>query len=253
MIIPINDINDSRIDQFRSLKDSALKNDNKLIAESEKVFIKLIDSKIKIHTVLCSEKYLNKFPIQKYCDQIYLCAEKLLREIIGFKIHHGIIAICDRPKYVPILNCEDRVVVLNGLTSPENVGAIIRNCAAFNINSIIIDHKTCSPYLRRCVRVSTGNIFKMKVSMTYSLKKDLEILQDQNYAILSTANISTAENIINFSFPQKSCLIVGSEGHGIDSEILKISNHVLKIPINDQVAHLNAACSNAIFLYQSSI
>jgi tRNA G18 (ribose-2'-O)-methylase SpoU len=137
---------------------------------------------------------------------------------------------------------------LNGLTSPENVGAIVRTAAAFNVNSLIYDKKSCSPYLRRCIRVSMGNIFQLKVFESENLEDDLIKLKKLNYSIYSTANISGSVDYTNYSYPQKSALIVGSEGHGIDQNILNASDVILKIPINEEVAHLNASNAASIFL-----
>ena len=86
--------------------------------------------------------------------------------------------------------------------------------------SIIIDEKTCSPYIRRCIRVSTGNVFNIKVYKSNNLKNDLLLLQQNGYSLVSTANEQNAVSLDSFSFPKKSVLVIGSEGHGIEKEIL---------------------------------
>jgi tRNA G18 (ribose-2'-O)-methylase SpoU len=93
-----------------------------------------------------------------------------------------------------------------------------------------------------------GNIFAMKTFHSKSIRTDIQTLKLLGYQIISTANIPKSKNLINFSFPKKCVLIIGSEGHGIDHDILDISDHVLKIKINPQVAHLNASNAAAIFL-----
>jgi tRNA G18 (ribose-2'-O)-methylase SpoU len=143
---------------------------------------------------------------------------------------------------------DDHVILLNGLTSPENVGSIDRSAAAFRVNSIMTDEKTCSPFLRRCIRVSMGNIFFMKTFHSKNIRSDLFKLKNDGYSILSTANISGSLDLNQFIFPKKCILIIGSEGHGVDQDIIELSDTILKIPIDPQVAHLNASNAAAIFL-----
>ena len=173
-----------------------------------------------------------------------------MKKIVGHKIHQGIMALIDKPDFINFEDISGNVVVLNGLTSPENVGSIVRSCAAFNIRTIIIDDKTCSPFLRRCIRVSTGNIFNINIYKSIDLKKDLITLKNRGYSLISTANLENAISLDEFKFPKKSMLIIGSEGYGIDKKILELSDKILKIDINKEVTSLNASIATSIILYK---
>lgn len=251
----IESIDDIRIKEFLSLKDKALKVDDLIIVETEKVIKKLLNSEVEVLKVFGTRDYLEKYQkeIQSKSKEILTADKELMENIVGHNLHHGFMALARRPQYVPLKDLGDKILIFNGLSSPENVGTMIRNSSAFNINSIIVDYKTCSPYMRRCIRVSMGNIFKVKVHFTNNLKGTLGLLQEQDYQIISTANQEGAIDLPSFSFPKKGAVIIGSEGHGIESEILEQSDTIVRIPINDEVAHLNAACSSSIFLYQFSL
>jgi tRNA G18 (ribose-2'-O)-methylase SpoU len=103
-------------------------------------------------------------------------------------------------------------------------------------------------FLRRCIRVSTGNLFNIKVYKSSNLKNDLTILGRNGYSIISTANAKNAVSLDKFSFPRKSAIIIGSGGNEIEEDILKISDTILKIDINEEVTSLNASISVAIIL-----
>jgi tRNA G18 (ribose-2'-O)-methylase SpoU len=148
------------------------------------------------------------------------------------------------------LDCKDTIISLNGITSPENVGAIIRNISGFGFKSVLVDAKTCSPFTRRSIRVSMGNIFDLKTSQTKDLLYTLIDLKNNGYTIIGTANINSAISLKEFKAYPKTVLIIGSEGFGIDKEILSICDQVVKIPIESSVGHLNAACASSIFLYE---
>ncbi|OUR92963.1 hypothetical protein A9Q84_20865 [Halobacteriovorax marinus] len=251
----IESIDDERIKEFLSLKDKALKVEDLIVVETEKVIRKLLNSDVQVLKVFGTEEYLNKFEkeISDNSIEVFTANKALMENIVGHNLHQGFMALAKRPQYVSLQELGDKILIFNGLSSPENVGTMIRNSSAFNINSIIVDYKTCSPYMRRCIRVSMGNIFKVKVHFTNNLRGTLKELQDHDYQIISTANQEGAIDLPKFAFPKKGAVIIGSEGHGIESGILEQSDTIVRIPINEEVAHLNAACSSSIFLYQFSL
>lgn len=249
-MIIITDSKDKRIEEFTSLRETTLLSRNLALCESEKIYLKLIHNNIHIEKILCLESFATKHNLNS--DNVFICERKILDSIAGFKTEFDVLVLFNRPKEFNLNQLDDKIILLNGLTSPENVGSIIRSSAAFKINSIIIDEKSCSPFLRRCIRVSMGNIFSMKTYHSQSIREDLVKLKDLGYKIISSANIPKALEIKNFDFKTKCVLIIGSEGHGIDQDILDCSDVILKIPIDESVAHLNAANAATIFLYHLS-
>ena len=93
-----------------------------------------------------------------------------------------------------------------------------------------------------------GNIFAMKTFHSKNIRNDLVKLKSLGFTIISTANISVSKDLSLYQFPKKCVLIIGSEGHGIDQDLLDFSDVILKINIDSQVAHLNASNAAAIFL-----
>lgn len=245
-MIKITDANDKRIEEFTHLKESTLLSRNLALAESEKIYLKLIHHNFPVKKILCLPDFAEKYNLSG--DNVFVADRSIFENISGFKTEFNVISLFERPKFTSLDKLDNKIMILNGLTSPENVGAIVRTAAAFNVNSLIYDKKSCSPYLRRCIRVSMGNIFQLKVFESHELESDLNILKTLGYTIHSTANISGSLDYTNYSYPQKSALIVGSEGHGIDQNILNSSDVILKIPINEEVAHLNASNAASIFL-----
>ena len=247
----ITDINDPRIKEFISLKQSLL-DEKYVVVESKNVFKMLINKNIKIHKVFTTSENITF--INEYCTNIDFPIlegnNEIMKKIVGHKIHQGLMAVIDKPQFISFDEIIGNVVVLNGLTSPENVGSIVRSCASFNIDTIIIDEKTCSPFIRRCIRVSTGNIFNIKVYKSSQLKDDLIKLQDKEYKILTTANSKDAISLKKYLFPKKSAIVIGSEGDGVNQDILDLSDIILKIDINEEVTSLNAAIATSIVLYE---
>lgn len=252
-MIEITDINDVRIQCFRSLRDSSLSNQDKIIAESEKVVLKLLNGTDCIDILFANPEFITSLDqeLLNRCENVYTAKRKLMEQIVGHTLHHGVMALAKRPSNKTLDELPLPCVVLNGLASAENVGAIMRNCAAFGVKSLLVDSRSCSPYIRRAIRVSMGNVFKLAIRTTDNLPLDLKSLQDRGVPVIATANVHGAIDIDSYMKKSEDyALIIGNEGYGIDQDILDQSTSVLRIPIDDETAAINAACASAVFLYK---
>lgn len=258
----IDNIDNPIISEFKSLR--KLRNDNSQLSEEQNNFIcegnkaitRLFSSNIKILKLLCTEEYykLNEEAIaNKYIDNVIIASEELLREIIGFKMHQGIIALAEEPKKVKLSQMDEKIIVANNIFDSENIGSIVRNGAAFGLSSLIYDNESASPYLRRAVRVSMGNIFSFKHYHSQDLVRDLITLKKQhNYTIISAEVTDSAVYLDEYDFPVRSAIIFGNEGKGVSNEIINISDDVVKIRINESINSINVAAATSVFFYEIS-
>ncbi len=255
-MIRITDINDTRIHIFKDLK--KIFNDNTsndyFIAEGEKVFVKLLKSKIEIIKIFSTEELYFKYKDLidsniSELTEVYVTDKFLISQIIGYKIHSGIMALAVEKPKTKLMNLDDRIIVMNNIIDTENVGSIVRNSAAFGFKSIIYDNSSSSPYLRRAVRVSLGNIFDINHYESKDLVDDLFELKKNGYKIISAEITQDSYPIYHFDYPDKFALIFGNEGYGIEPSILDISDYIVHIPIIDEVGSINVAASTAVFMY----
>ena len=252
----ISSLGDPLIKEFINLKNFELEKENTICAQSEKVVLKLLNSQLSVKKILASHDFYqsNYDLIKKHRSNVnlLLASRSLLSEIIGYNHHKGVFAIAKKPPFAPITQLGPNILIFNGLTSPENVGTLCRTAAAFNINSLIFDQKSTSPYLKRSIRVSMGNVFKLKIHYSDNLERDLSTLIQMDYQVIGTGNETDSKPMTSQYFQGKNALIIGSEGHGIAPEIKALCHFTLKIKINDEVKHLNAAAAGAIFLHEAS-
>lgn len=262
IMIYIDTIDNPIISEFKSLR--KLRNDNSQLSEEQNNFIcegnkaitRLFSSNIKVLKLLCTEEYykLNEEAIaNKSIENVIIASEELLREIIGFKMHQGIIALAEEPAKAKLSQLDDKIIVANNIFDSENIGSIVRNGAAFGLSSLIYDNESASPYLRRAVRVSMGNIFSFKHYHSQDLVRDLITLKKQhNYAIISAEVTDSAVYLDEYDFPIRSAIVFGNEGKGIDNEIIDISDDVVKIRINESINSINVAAATSVFFYEIS-
>jgi tRNA G18 (ribose-2'-O)-methylase SpoU len=254
-MIKITDINDERISLYKSLRFTPKEHSdqNVFVAEGEKVVQKLLQSNIEIVSIFALPEFyssLSELIInQKLSDTIlYTADSELMNQIVGYKLHSGIMAIAKQPAMTLPEKMSSPIIILNNIINSENVGAIVRNAAAFNINSIIFDNQTSSPYLRRAVRVSMGTIFNMKYYQSHNIAETIIDLKNSGYTIISVEITNNSIPINDYIFENKIALIFGSESSGIEKSVLDLSDDIIYIPINPDVPSINvAACSAVIF------
>jgi tRNA G18 (ribose-2'-O)-methylase SpoU len=255
-MIKIDGFEDNRITLYKSLRNIQSQHLSKrvFIAESEKITLRVLKSNLEIHSILALESFYenNKELILSKGiseDNLFTANIEIMNKNVGFNLHSGIMAIAYQPEDNQLSTLDDQIVIMNSIIDSENVGSIVRNAAAFDINSIIVDFKSSSPFIRRAVRVGMGNIVNMKFYQSHYLVQDILKLKELGYRIISAEINDHSKSIIDYKFPEKFALIFGSEGKGIDKVILEISDEIIHIPMNKKVDSLNVASSSAIFMH----
>lgn len=251
MITQLEKLSDTRRSEilapFFSLKSSQIP-EGKIVIESEKVLLKALRTQQKFHYILCTDEAFQKNREHYDSVQVFIAPKKVLAETIGYNLHHGHFALIEKPHTYSIKDLNSPIMILNGLTNGENVGAIMRNCSGFGVESLIIDEKCASPFLRRASRVSMGCVFNLKIHETQNLLDTIKELRRTGVKVLATAIRDHSQNFYDYQYPENFAIVIGSEGHGMDQEVINSCDEVLFIPMAKDTEALNAACSSAVFL-----
>lgn len=156
----------------------------------------------------------------------------------------GVLAIVKKPVTAAggITDITEKCVFLDGVGDPSNVGAIIRSAAAFGYNTVIIADGA-DAYSNKSVRASMGGIFRVKIlsgTRAEMLKKTKIplVIADMNGNALG-----------NLKVPEKHCLVIGNEAHGVSDELKALAEISIAIPMQNGMESLNAAVSAGILMY----
>lgn len=148
------------------------------------------------------------------------------------------------------LESTNRVVVLDGLEKPGNLGAILRTCSASGIENLIVTESEIDLFNPNVIRNSRGAIFNMNV--VYSNNSDvLEYLKSKRFHILCTALDASSKNYKEISMDGTKAFIFGSESKGVSSFWIENSDERIIIPMNNKLDSLNLSVSVGIILFQS--
>jgi tRNA G18 (ribose-2'-O)-methylase SpoU len=228
------------------------------VAEGEKVVRRLLDSGLEVISLLLTPTWLARLQSSGHLQgreelKTFLAEENLLREIVGFNIHQGIMAVARVPAAPALdeLPSAHLLLALDGLRISENVGVVVRNCAAFGVDAILVGETSCSPYLRRAVRNSMGAVFKMPVIHVPCLAETVAALQHRFHTRIVTADPHGALTIYDVALTGNVCIVLGNEDTGVSPEVTSLATDRAAIPMRNQTDSLNVGSASAVFLYEA--
>jgi 23S rRNA (guanosine2251-2'-O)-methyltransferase len=170
-------------------------------------------------------------------------------------VHQGVIAEIKKYEYFTldhILSLSKKVehpiiVLLDGITDPQNFGAILRSCDVFNVTGVIIPKHQQVPLNATVAKTSAGAINYVPVVLVSNLNNAIRTLKENGFWVVSTVGAGTM-NYFDISYDFPTALIIGSEGNGISQLTLKNSDYIVKIPLLGHLNSLNASVAAGILL-----
>lgn len=232
------------------------------VAEGAKVVSRLLESHFGVVSVLMPEKWLHELEplLLKRADaiQIFVAEKKLLETLTGFSMYQGLLAVGKIPAQAPLSEVLAKgplpylLVAVDGLSSAENVGTLVRNCAGFNVQALLTGETCASPFLRRAVRSSMGAIFELPVFESNSLEGTVQELRAKNIWCVAAHPHAERKTLPQADLRKNCCIIFGSEGFGISPSVLALCDEAVSIPMPQKIDSLNVGSAAAAFLYEAN-
>ncbi|HEX2956038.1 MAG TPA: RNA methyltransferase [Chitinispirillaceae bacterium] len=263
MIQTINKIDSIEIPElsiFRTLKQQHdHRRDGLFVAEGHFVVERLLQSPFRIRSVLFTQFWLETFrsELEKRPEKIdvFIGGKEELSKITGYELHQFIMACAEIPQATTIdeiigaSKSPQLMVALDGLTSSDNVGLVLRSCAAFGVHALIAGETSADPWLRRAVRKSMGNVFRVPVIYTDSLVNTIKKLRyEYGFEVFSAQVTNESVPLYAVSLKNSCCIVMGNEGSGVSQEVLEVCSKTLYIPMEKGVDSLNVSSAAAIIL-----
>lgn len=190
---------------------------------------------------------------------VYEAENGVLNGLTGLQMTRGLLCALKRkslPTISSIVNSARRIVILEDVMNPTNVGAIFRSAAALNIDAVLLTDGCSDPLYRRAARVSMGTVFQ--IPWTFLTKKTswpedgMDFLHSLGF---KTAAMALCDNSVSIDAPElksaeKLAIIMGTESEGLKEETLKKSDYIVKIPMSHGVDSLNVAAASAVAFWE---
>ena len=237
----ITSLSNPRIKEIIKLKEKKYRDlTNTFLVETEHLVSEAYKSQL-LKTIILTEGTKNIYP---ELDAIYVSNE-VMKKISSLESISNIVGIVNKKEEEPIGN---KVLILDDIQDPGNLGTIIRSSVAFDIDTIILSKNTVDLYNSKVLRSTQGMIFYKNI-IVKDINKYIIELKDKEYRIYGT-KVTGGNDIKKVTFPTKFALVVGNEGKGISKEILNLCDEYLYIKMNNNCESLNVSVATSILLYE---
>lgn len=172
-----------------------------------------------------------------------LTSLEVMKKLSSLTTPPGILALVEKPEE----HLTDRVLVVEDLADPGNLGTILRTAEAFGFSVGLLGN-TVDPYNPKVVQASMGSIFRTPFA---HLDGEMLTKLAQTMDVYASALDSNAVAYDSFAYPEKLTILIGSESHGLREETVKMATKTLYIPMEGKVESLNAGIAAAILMQQA--
>ena len=233
-----------------------------LVATNAKVVQRLLASRFPVVSTLLTPAWLETLEPQLRAREeeidVYVAERPLLESITGYRVHQGALAVAripQQPTFEELLESSPRPLLLaavEGIASAENLGAVVRACAAFGAHFLVVGETCGSPFQRRAVSGSMGTIFEQPVVQVSSLVETLAALRARGVRCLAAHPRTGARKLATEDLRGDCCLVFGAEGPGLTDAALAACDGMVEIPMPSHMNSLNVASAAAVFLYEAT-
>ena len=250
---PITDINAPELSLYHQFREHAFKADGSFIADSPKVVNLLIEEKIEVKSILATQTYYDEcYTLLEPLEDVifYLATKEQMQDLVGHKIHHNVMMHGIRPKDSTLDALDDTILMLDEISSTQNIGAIARSAAAIGINSYLVPSYGPHPYSRRALRVSMGHVAMLKTHVYTDMKETIKTLKENGYRIYAAEVTEDSTPLASVKVVEKWVLLMGHEGSGLSQEVLALCDEVVTIEMMEGIKSFNVGIAASIMMYQ---
>ncbi len=267
-LITLTDPMDPRLDVFARLNEVQLRryyepNGGLFVAESPKVIDRVLDAGIRPISAMVEISQIEgeaKGTLARLGDiPVFTGSSEEIRKMTNIPMTRGLLCCFERP---PLKTVEEitrgckRIVVLENVTNPTNVGAIFRSAAALGMDAVLMNGASSDPLYRRASRVAMGTVFQ--IPWTYLEETGfkrihyVKLLQSLGF---KTAALALRKDTVTLDDPvlrqeERLAVLLGSEGYGLEEETIDLCDYTIRIPMYHGVDSLNVAACSAVAFWE---
>ena len=225
------------------------------IVEGVKMVREAILTNIAITKIMICEELLKEdFEIPQNIAVEFVSAP-VFEYISDTKTPQGILAIVKKKNFSGTQKGENEsiygeiIFALDTVQDPGNLGTIIRTLDCAGINTLLLSEGCADEYNLKVIRSTMGAIFRVNIFDGLDLESELKKLQENGYEVVVTG-LDADAGLFEYSFPKKCVIVIGNESNGVSSEIQKLANVKIKIPMVGKTESLNAGVAASLMAYE---
>jgi len=205
----------------------------------------------RVKTVFVDEKRVEGFaPLLALAKcEIYAVPEHVLSAISQVKTPQGIAAVCGLPRARALSEMGSKLILLENVQDPGNVGTVLRTLDAAGFDGCILTPGCADPFGPKTIRATMGSLFRVPMCSAADSVSAVRELAANGYAVIGAA-LDGEPFYERGTLPEKLCVLIGNEGQGLTREVLSACTHRYRLPMRGGAESLNAAVAAAIFMYE---
>lgn len=249
MMKEITSVNNSFIKWLLTLRDKQVRSEHNLfIVEGYHLVEEALKHQV-LSAVLCTDKeVLGKINAQEK----YLVSEQVIKKLSSTKTPQniiGVVNLINKQELESIIKkSELRLLILDDVNDPGNLGTIIRTSAAFGIDAVIASQETVDYYNDKVLRATQGAIFKIPL-FKGDLVEIISLLKKHHITILGTS-LKSSKSIKEVKKKAKLAFVVGNEAQGVSDKVLELCDQNIILPMNNDVESLNVSIAAALIIWE---
>lgn len=240
----ITSLENDKVKGYMKLKERKYRKQSKTyMIEGEHLVLEAYRRGMVIEVILARDE---AFPID--ADKVYV-TEEILNKITTMENAPRVMALCKMPEEK---EWGKKLLLLDGIQDPGNLGTIIRSAVAFDVDTIVLGKTTVDLYNPKTIRAAQGMNFHMNI-MERDLIDVIHKLDDAEIPVYGT-DVTRGEDvrILREKDKESYALVMGNEGNGISEEVKELCDSMLYIKMNEKAESLNVGVAASILLYELS-
>jgi tRNA G18 (ribose-2'-O)-methylase SpoU len=230
------------------------------VAEGEKIVRRLLETTFPVISAVMPQRWADNFrPLiepRPELVEVFVAEKEQLERLTGFSMFQGVFAVAriPPPADLPTVLAKSPpplfLAAVDGINNSENMGVLVRNCTAFGGQALLQGETSSSPYMRRAVRSSMGNIFRLPVIECSCLAYTLRYLRTRGLRVVAAHPHTNRRTLAQAQLAGDCCVVFGSEGSGVSPEVLDACDEAVAVPMANEVDSLNVGSAAAVFCYE---
>ena len=221
--------------------------------EGARLCFDVLNSVYKPDSLFYTEDIYEKYPseidaLSKEAKQVYVINSQVSEKLSETKSPQGVFLTVEMSNGKQAIG-NGKIVALDNVQDPANVGAIIRSAEALGIDGIVACN-CCDVFNPKTLRASMGSILRMSICVTDDLEQTLSQMKSSGFKVYSTVPSTQATKITDVDFGNDTVCVIGNEANGVEENIKAVSDDLITIPMLGRAESLNAGVAASITMWE---
>jgi tRNA G18 (ribose-2'-O)-methylase SpoU len=260
--IRIDALDDPRVADYRHIADLAhLHARGLFVAEGRLVVQRLLAlPRWRVHSILVTAPAASSLgaTLETTTAPVYVAEQAVMNAIAGFNIHRGCLALAGREPAralnAALVGSARRLLILEGVNNPDNVGGLFRSAEAFGVELVVLGPECGDPLYRKAIRTSMASALSVPYATALDWPADIGAIRAAGFHVVALTPDAQARPIADVMPPsRKIAVLAGAEGAGLSAAAMAAADVRARIPMRGGIDSLNVTTAASIALYHFSL